>query len=192
LDLPSHNWGCAAGFDEIYLTQVGGENMNNKVALVLTCMVGLLLLFSIMAPALANAPTRTAIKAVQAGTASAPEKTWTTNGGIAQSRGIVNTGTVSLYIPDTASSPQYIFNLYNVYDFTRDQATGLWVLRVDAQWRYEVNGELLGTFEGQINWNYPDAHGVLHGTGVFDGQTLMFWRDTAYPPTTWVGTLITS
>ena len=148
----------------------------------------------LVVPVLAIAPLPTppnqiAIKAVQAGKVTSVEDTWLTGSAINQSRGVVNQGTIKLYIPNTAGSPQYTFNFYNVYGSTVNSSVPIINIRVNAQWNYIVNGQVVGTFEGQIEWNYPNAHGNLHGTGIFEGQKLMFWRDTAITGTTWVGTL---
>lgn len=152
-----------------------------------------LVLFMSVAPALA-APTTTPIKAIQVGTVISTEKTWTTNGGIIQNQGVLNEGTIRLYIPNTASSPTYTFQFANVYNQMRNPDIMHSTLRVDATWNYKVDGNIVGTFEGQIQWNIldgvPQAHGVLHGTGMFEGQQLMFWKDNTQSGIVWVGTLM--
>lgn len=162
-----------------------------KISVVVLVFV-LLMMFAFVAPALAETPTITSIKAVQSATIASTEKTWDTNGGIRQMQGVVNVGTINLYIPETASTPTYIFDLYNVYDRTGDIDAGIPItIRVNATWRYIVNNEIVGTFEGQIEWNFNSpqiAHGLLQGTGFFEGQTLRFW--VQFPPTIWYGTLM--
>jgi hypothetical protein len=115
-------------------------------------------------------PNQIAIKAVQSGKVTSVEDTWLTGSAINQSRGVVNQGTIKLHIPNTASSPQYTFNYYNVYGSTVNTSVPILNIRVNAQWNYIVSGQVVGTFEGQIEWNYPNAHGNLHGTGIFEGQ----------------------
>jgi hypothetical protein len=167
-----------------------------KKRLILVGVIAFLVLFSVAAPALGEAQTKTPFKALQINNpATTPEKTWTTNGDIRQVRDQLNTGTIQLYIPDTASSPQYVLRHNNMLHATRnlDRTSGdagFWIIHVDVQWIYEVNGVILGTFEGQINYNVPQAHGILHGTGVFEGQTLMFSASSLTPQIIWVGTLL--
>lgn len=162
-----------------------------KISVVVLVFV-LLMMFAFVAPALAETPTITSIKAVQSGTFTSTEKMWITNGDIRQQKGVVNEGTIKLYIPETASTPTYTFELYNVAHSTRDMDEPTpHTFLVNASWRYIVNGEVVGTFEGRIDWNLYSpqiAHGVLQGTGIFEGQTLRFW--VQYPPTVWYGTLM--
>ena len=150
------------------------------------------LFFILFAPVLAE-PTITPIKAIQVNTSNIVEKTWTTNGGIVQEKDVLNQGTIRLYIPSTASSPTYTFEHYNVYNRMRNPEKLHSTICVDVTWNYKVADIIVGTFEGQIQWNIvdgvPQAHGVLHGKGVFDGQQLMFWKDNTQLGIVWVGTL---
>jgi hypothetical protein len=170
----------------------GGEKMKKLRLFIVPLLV--VLLFMLIVPVLANPPTVTAIKAIQLGSPSAPEDTWTTNGGIVQNRGVIVTGTIKLFIPSTAASPTYIFAQNNLYNSMTNPDIRHITIRVDAEWKYPASGTTTGTFEGQIEWNVvdgvPQAHGVLHGTGIFDGQQLMFWKDNAQTGVVWVGTLM--
>jgi hypothetical protein len=173
------------------------EKMKRKM--VFFGLLVMLMFVLIVAPAIAKEPTITDIYAIQKGTVTSTEDQWTTNGDIMQKQGVVNEGTVQLFIPNTASTPTYIFKLYNVYSQTNNINSvpnvvfyPPYTIRVDAKWIYSENGVVKGTFEGQINWNINspgDAHGLLHGTGIFEGQTLKFWEDTSKTGTQWIGTL---
>ncbi len=150
--------------------------------------------FMLIAPALAAPPTVSEIKAIQLGLPSNAEKTWLTNGGINQTQGVVVQGIIRFFNPITAATPTYTFNFYNVYNAMANPDIRHTTIRVDATWKYIVSGSVRGTFEGQIQWNVvdgvPQAHGVLHGTGTFEGQQLMFWKDNTQTGTVWVGTLM--
>jgi hypothetical protein len=148
----------------------------------LSISLALVLMFCILVvPVLAIAsvptpPNQITIKAVQSGKVTSVEDKWLTGSPINQSRGVVNQGTIKLYIPNTASSSQYTFNFYNVYGSTVNTSVPVLNIRVNALWKLIVSGQVVGTFEWQIEWDYPNAHGNLHGTGIFEGQKLMFWR----------------
>ena len=164
-----------------------------KRVAVAVSVLALLVIFAFTAPVMAKAPTTTPIRATQSGTITSIEKEWFSDG-IVHRKGVVNQGTIRLYIPDTASSPTYTFSFYNVFDVSVDteDTNGPYTIRVDAMWKYSEGGAVVGTFEGQINWNMNSphvAHGLLQGTGIFDGQTLRFWEDTATAGTNWLGTL---
>ncbi len=161
---------------------------------VLVLAFALLMMFVAVAPVMADKPTVTAIKAVQVGAFMPPPgKVWTTGSGILQVRDFLNVGTVKLYVPDSSSVPTYVFKLNNLASLTRNSDNETAIIRVSAEWIYPVSGTTQGTFEGQIEWNYNGphvAHGLLHGTGVFEGQKLSFWVDTTFVGNvTWVGTL---
>ena len=153
------------------------------------------MLSAFVAPALAIQPEVTPIKALQVGAPTSWEKEWF-SGDILHRTGVVAEGTIRLYIPATASTPTYTFRFYNIYHVVADtvDTNGPYVVIVDAKWIYEdsVTKEVYGTFEGQINWNInspSDAHGLLKGTGQFEGQTLKFWEDPTTTGTQWYGTL---
>ena len=171
----------------------GGDKQVKKAVLVLA--VALLAVAMLAAPVLAAKPTVTPIKAEQVLTSTPTwEKQWISDG-ILHRKNVYVEGIIRLYIPSTAVSPTYVMAFHNTYDLsaTGDE-TGPTTIRVDANWIYTVDGEVMGTFEGQINWNVNGpfiAHGLLQGTGVFEGQTLKFWEDLdPAPPTIWLGTLL--
>jgi hypothetical protein len=166
--------------------------MNKRIIVAVLAMILLAMMFAAV-PVMAK-PTVTTIKAIQQNTSTVIGDTWTTNGGIIQSRDVINQGTITLYNPSTAGSPTYTFNHYNIYNRMQNPDKLRSVVLVDVCWNYIVNGITLGTFEGQIQWNFvdgvPQAHGVLHGTEMFEGQQLMFWKDNTQPGIVWVGTLM--
>ena len=166
-----------------------------KRVTVIVLAFALLVMTFAAVPVMAKAPTVTPIKAVQVGAfVPPPGKMWVTGSDIIQVRDFLNVGTVSLYIPDSSAIPTYVFKLNNMASMTRNPSTEQPIIvRVNATWIYPMSGTTQGTFEGQIEWNFNSphvAHGLLHGTGIFEGQKLSFWLDTAImDPITWVGTL---
>jgi hypothetical protein len=163
---------------------------------ILVAAFALLFLAVLAIPVMAEKPTITSIKAVQTGGVSPADKMWTTNGNVSQSRGFMNNGTVKLYIPDSSSSPAYLFNLSSVFDATTNTKQPQVRMRVDAEWiLYDEDENILGTFKGELLYHgstipTAEVHGVLQGTGVFKGQTLKLERAVGVSPLTWVGTLI--
>ena len=146
------------------------------------------MLLAFVAPALAVQPEVTPIKAIQVGAPTSWEKEWF-SGDILHRTGVVAQGTIRLFIPAQQAPQRTPLDFYNIYHVAADtvDTNGPYVVIVYAKWIYEdsVTKEVYGTFEGQINWNInspSDAHGLLKGTGQFEGQTLKFWED---PTTHW-------
>lgn len=171
--------------------------MRNRVVIILA--FALLMVFSSVAPVMAAQPTVTDFKAIQVRTGTLTyEKQWFTADNIRHTIGFDATGTVTFYSPVDAATPTYVFNYHNIYTETRemDDINGPYAINVDVEWKYIVDGEVKGTFVGQINWNinpvhweHSLAHGVLMGTGIFEGQTLRFWEDYQNSGTVWYGSL---
>ncbi len=122
-----------------------------------------------------------------------------TNGGILQVRDAIYTGQMKLYI--TSSPPAipdytltYTRELSGTVNMGQDipypgpwpDAMGIWHSKLVCS--YVVNGQVLGTFEGEwklttVGWYTAptphngswgsEGHAVLQGSGIFKGQTLL-------------------
>jgi hypothetical protein len=163
---------------------------------VLVAVLALLVLFAVVSPVMAEPPTNTPVRAVQQGSFSGPDYMKETKGGVRQTRGMVNTGTIKLYIPDSSTEPEYVFILNSEFDITSNTKLPVLRYRVDVEWIYEEDEEILGTFKGEFIYHgstlpTAEVHGVLQGTGIFKGQKLMLSRVIGQPGPTWAGFLFT-
>ncbi len=140
-----------------------------------------------------------------------------TEGGVFHYDGVSTAGTVSFYVTST-SIPDYIFTAYTEFNGTINTKTDNGVINQKMVWKYIVEGQVVGTFEGEAKvttttylynpaTGYPRPqfstniyHAVLQGTGMFKGQTLKISGirpavDISMPvntpanPVAWEGTL---
>jgi hypothetical protein len=167
------------------------------VLLLLVCM--LLTIIPVNADAAQQIPAKLVTsKQVR----DAPEKTWTTEGGITHVQGEVQTGVATLTI---GTQTPLVGTEREVFDVNVNTKTGEAVVESKLVLSFTV-GSSVGTFEGVKQTrqsgqspipNVPltlEQHTVLQGAGVFEGQTLMLSQDWTYtiPLTqpTYLGTLL--
>jgi hypothetical protein len=126
---------------------------------------------------------------------TAPEKEWTTNGGITHKQGItrtVNYDTVNQLVklkityPAPIGEKTFIGRIQALVDVMIDTKTGVttnhyhkWVITIPVQPGIPVEGAFEGTNKwviGPLPGATPpisyEGHAVLQGTGGFEGQTL--------------------
>lgn len=163
-------------------------------------------------PVMAEPASKIPVVTTQAGITTVPGAHWTTDGGIMQIRDDEGAGIAKLYINSAPpAAPDYTFTYHREYiasvHLGQDipfpgpwpDAVGIW--HVTLIWQYFVNGQVMGTFEGQwefksVGWYInPTPHTgpsegqvVLQGSGIFEGQTLML--DSTAPPLTFTGYLL--
>ena len=135
-----------------------------------------------------------------------PEKTWTTEGGIIQERGIVRTvayDPVNKYVQLKIGDVTYVGTIHAVVDTMKNTEIGMfinhyhkWLITFPVQAGVTVES----SFEGTNIWvSEPlpgatppfsiEGHATLQGSGFFEGQTLKI--ATEFPPSpTWNGYLI--
>jgi hypothetical protein len=116
---------------------------------------------------------------------SPPEKTWTTDGGILHSQGIVRTGVSTLRID---GQTPIVGTHREVYDVKVNTKTGEAVVQSKFVLTFIV-GSTVGTFEDvkqtRTSGQSPipglpmtlEQHATLQGAGAFEGQTLMLSQD---------------
>lgn len=120
-----------------------------------------------------------------------PEKEWTTNGGIEQSRG----GQTDYY-PIALRIGSNLYNdgySTNINDEVFNSKTLVWNVRSDTVWEWEDIGGFAGNiemklwFEEGIPYPYYSIHTLMHGFGDFEGQTLILSYDGPLPGAVWTG-----
>jgi hypothetical protein len=120
-----------------------------------------------------------------------PEKEWTTNGGITQSRG----GQTDYYPIALKIGTVLYTNGYstNIKDVVFNSKTSVVNSRSDTVWEWKDIGGFAGNlemklwFEEGIPWSYYSMHALMHGFGDFEGQTLMLSYDGPLPGSVWTG-----
>jgi hypothetical protein len=183
-----------------------------KIIILISALI-LMMLFAV-APAMAAPATKVSVTASHTLALINPGTGWVTDGGVVQLRDIVYGGTVRLDIATTSANPDYTFTQrreqFGTVTHGRDipypgpwpEAKGEWHAKI--VWTYSVNGQVQGTFEGEmkltsIGWillsnglaasGPTEGHYVLQGSGIFKGQTLLL--DSTSPPTVYTGILLT-
>jgi hypothetical protein len=128
---------------------------------------------------------------------------FTTGGDTVHCRNSIGSGTIKLWLGTTATgTPTYtgetdsitIWNL-NLKTDPLPKAP----IKLQMIWTFTNGGVFEGNIEGtmitlsQTSNIMSDMHGVLHGSGAFEGQTLiMEGSRPAGQPFTWIGTIITT
>ena len=159
---------------------------------------------STMVVAAENSPERIAVTGTQMGTSVTSSDL--NDGGIYHQDGTAS-GTVTL---TTSTGDTYKLKSSSDVDLMVNTKTDDGVIHFDMKWVLLSGTVEIGTFEGQINGqtityaylpngypNYPAQtavylHTVLHGSGVFDGQTLKLdGVKLVNQPLKWEGLLLT-
>jgi hypothetical protein len=120
-----------------------------------------------------------------------PEKEWTTNGGIEQSRGgQTDYYPIALKIGSVLYTDGYSTNINDVVFNSKTLVVNT---RSDTVWEWEDIGGFAGNiemklwFEEGIPYPYYSMHTLMHGFGYFEGQTLMLSYDGPLPGAVWTG-----
>ncbi len=114
-----------------------------------------------------------------------PEKQWITGGGILQQRGIVRTVDFNSVNPGATlelNGVTYAVSIHAIVDVKIDIETGnminhyhKWTITLPVQDGLSQEGEFVGTNIWKLTF-VPSfsftGHGVLQGSGAFEGQTL--------------------
>jgi hypothetical protein len=170
--------------------------MNKKIFLILT--LGLLMVLTSVIPVLAVPPKSVdAVLFIDVSKVqnTAPEKMWTTNGGIVHQRGIIRTVDFNLDTPGatlTLGSETYVVEIHAVVNVEINTKTSTqinhyhkWTLRLPTQPGLAESGEFVGT----NYWALTTAplvkftgHAVLKGSGAFEGQILKLSVDFPNTP----------
>ena len=183
-------------------TEKGVIEMNKNTVAVL--VFAFLMMFAMVAPALAAPAEKVIFIAKQVGNSVPPPpaddyRKITTPGDTIHTINQLGAGTIKLWIGTTEATgtPTYQGTTNSII---------MWNLNLKNDYQGVIKFEMTwtlpeGTFEGNIigemyaplpNVNVlTGLHGVLHGTGIFEGQTLML--QGARPlgqPFTWTGTII--
>ncbi len=116
-----------------------------------------------------------------------PDKVWSTNGGIIQIRGEqTDYDPITLTIGGDVYTDGYSSNFGNV---VINLKTGWLISRGYAEWTFEGIGGFAGNLEMKLSiiTGWYSIHGVLHGFGDFEGQTLMLSYAGPPFPALWTG-----
>jgi hypothetical protein len=152
--------------------------MNRKIILI--SVLTLLLLTVTVAPVLADSPKKipATARTYNQSNDETNEREVITNGGIDHSWNVIRTGMVDLTID---GQPKITGNLYEVADQVLNTKTGEIVVHFSpCIWSFSG-----GSFEGVKQAHFridPDGnviftqHLVFHGTGIFEGYTLIMER----------------
>jgi hypothetical protein len=155
-----------------------------KRMMILISVLALLMLFAVVAPVLAAPAQKFPVTLVTSGhTIAAPERTWTTDGGIIHSIGGVRGGPVFLTI---GTEPTIEGTYIETGNSIINTKTGETVVNFNRM----VCTFLGGSFEGakamrslsEIRNGVPvtiaqEQHAVLQGSGIYEGQTLKIGYD---------------
>jgi hypothetical protein len=162
-----------------------------------------LMMFAVVAPVLAQPAERVSFIAKQMPNNPQPQQgddyvKFTTPGDTVHIRNQLGAGTIKLWFGSTASgTPAYVGTTSSIIEMLVNLKTGEGPIKYEMTWTFTG-----GTFEGNINGKIiaptptanimTDLHGVLQGTGVFEGQTIQLEgsRPTGQP-FTWTGTILT-
>ena len=120
-----------------------------------------------------------------------PDKDWTTNGGIAQSRG----GQTDFYPIALKIGSDLYEDGYstNINDEVFNSKTSVSNIRSDTVWTFAGIGGFAGNIEMKL-WfvegeplPYYSIHTLMHGFGDFEGQTLMLSYNGPLIGAVWTG-----
>jgi hypothetical protein len=178
--------------------------MNKNTVAVLVFVF--LMMFAMVAPALAAPAEKVTFIAKQIPDNPQPQQgddfvRVTTNGDIVHCRNQIGSGTIKLWLGTVATgTPNYqgetdSISMWSLNLKSEPAPTG--PIKLEMTWTF-TNG---GIFEGNIVGTMTalsltanimsDMHGVLHGSGAFEGQTLKLEGSRpAGQPFTWTGTII--
>ncbi len=122
---------------------------------------------------------------------------FTTDGDTIHCRNQLGAGTIKLWYGTVASgTPAYEGTTSSVIMWNLNLKTGEGPIKYEMTWTFRG-----GTFEGNIDGTMialsptanimTGAHGVLHGTGIFEGQTVILRGERPQgQPFTWTGTIL--
>lgn len=124
---------------------------------------------------------------------TAPEKMWITKGGIVHQQGIIRTVDYDPITPDTTltiGEETYVAKIHAIVDVTINTKTTKminhyhkWTITLPAQEGLSEEGTFVGTNIWTLSTE-PSlsfiGHGVLQGTGAFEGTTLKLSAE--FPP----------
>lgn len=166
---------------------IGGEIMNKKLSYLLP-MLGVIILLTASVPVIAVSPDSVPavllidINKVQN---TIPEKEWITEDGILQQRGIIRTVDFDINEPGATleiDGEVYVISIHAIVDVKIDLATNnminhyhKWTITLPVQDGISEEGQFVGTNIWKLTF-VPSfsftGHGVLQGSGAFEGQTL--------------------
>lgn len=159
--------------------------------ILLTIFVALLSIIILATPIMATPATKTPVTATSVRTGTASGESWVTNGGIMQFRGYQVVYAVTLNIEGESSLEGTSSNVWNG---RLNMKTGEMIIHYNVVWTFPG-----GSFEGIIQsrlesypqpYEYYEIHGVLQGTGVFEGQKLNLSYEGSTIDPVWEGFLI--
>ena len=167
---------------------MGGERVNKKILVILTTLMTI----GLLAPTvMADPSTKTPVTATSERIGVVPGEQWTTNGGIIQIRGQQVTYKVTLNIFGESS----LFGLSsNVWNGRVNPKTGKMIIHYETVWTFS-GGSFEGVLQSRLEsspppYEYYEIHGVLKGTGVFEGQKLMLSYEGSTINPEWTGILL--
>ena len=173
--------------------------MNKKILIIAVVFLAMAMLAT---PVLA-APTKgqkvpVTISFTTSTSVELPDKMWTTKGDIKQVRGgVVEYDPVIVTIDGVTLDPTTSITERNLHWATLSKEGNIRLMHES-----HVIALPGGTFEGNalLKFHYIspygalnfilEAHGVFHGTGDYEGQTMNVWRESGGPGISWEGYLL--
>jgi hypothetical protein len=164
-----------------------------KVAVVvLAC--ALVMMFAALAPVFAKPAEKVAFSGIQI--PNSPEnqpppgpyyRTWLTLGDTMHTRNGLGAGTIMLTVDGQDPMPGTTSSTIDIN--ARIYAGG--VIKFDMTWTFE-NGEFVGNIIGKVTSpvSFEDMHGVLQGSGDYEGWTVLLNGYVNAGPFMWSGTIV--
>ena len=155
-------------------------------------MLTTLMAIGLLAPTvMANPSTKTPVTATSVRIGVIPGEKWTTEGGITQIRGQQVTYEVTLNILGESS---LVGLSSNVWNGRVNPKTGKMLIHYETVWTFP-GGSFEGVIQSQLEsspppYEYYEIHGILKGTGVFEGQKLTLSYEGSTTDPKWTGILL--
>ena len=174
-----------------------------KVAVVVL-VLAISIVFAVV-PVMAAPAQKVSFTAIQIPNSTPPPqgedfRVWVTEGDTFHTRNQNGAGTIKIWTTNSlASPPNYVGTTSSKIDNNINLKTGEGMAKFQMTWTLPggtFEGNIIGKLTAPPFTNNPmaysqDLHGVLHGTGDFEGQTAMFdGTKPAGQPFTWTGTII--